>query len=369
MDLKPVKIGFIGCGNISGAYLKNAKRFPILDVAAVADIDKDRAKAKAAEFGVPSACGVRQLLNRDDIEIVVNLTTPQAHAKVNAAILKAGKHAYCEKPLAVTRAEGKRTLALAAEKNLRVGCAPDTVLGAGHQTARKLLDEGAIGRPVAAMAFMTCPGHESWHPDPEFYYKVGGGPMMDMGPYYLSDLTMLLGPIARVSGSAKILINPRTITSKAKFGQKIDVETPDHVAGTMDFACGAIGTIVMTFAVRGAQLPRIEIYGTEGTLSVPDPNGFGGPVKLLKAGSREWTEVPLTHIYVENSRSIGVADMAYAIRSGRAHRITGQQAYHVLDVMHGFLDSSNKGKHYAVPSTFDRPAALPVGLAEGQLDA
>lgn len=368
MDLMPVKVGVIGCGNISAAYLKISKRFPILDVVALADLDLERARSRAAEFGVPSSCTVRQLLKRDDIEIVLNLTTPQAHYKVGMAVLRAGKHLYNEKPLTVTRSQGKRLLQEAASRGLRVGCAPDTVLGGGHQTARKLIDDGVIGQPVAAVAFMTCRGHESWHPDPEFYYKVGGGPMMDMGPYYLSDLTMLLGPITRVSGSAQMLINPRTITSKKKYGTLIDVETPDHVAGTIDFACGAVGTIVTTFCAWASTLPRIEIYGTEGSLSVPDPNGFGGTVKLWKPENREWREVPLTHGYTENSRSVGLADMAAALRTGRAHRVTGQQAYHVLDVMHGFLQSSRRGKHYKLPSTFERPDPLPAGLPDGQVD-
>ena len=242
------------------------------------------------------------------------------------------------------------------------------MLGGGHQTCRKLIDDGAIGQPLAAVAFMVGRGHESWHPDPEFYYKPGGGPMMDMGPYYLSDLTMLLGPIARVTASAKILLNPRTITSKPKHGTRIDVETPDHIAGVMDFACGAVGTIVTSFAVPGANLPRIEIYGTDASLSVPDPNGFGGEVKLFRNRQEGWVPVPLTHDYTQNFRAIGLADMATAIRTGRPHRVTGRQAYHVLDVMHGFLDASAAGRHYQVPSTFDRPAALVAGLPHGTLD-
>ena len=368
MDLKPVKVGVVGCGNISAAYLKISKQFPILDIVACTDLIMDRAYSRASEFGVPNPVTVKEFYKRDDIEMVLNITTPQSHMEVNMLALKAGKHVYCEKPLGVTRIEGRKVLEKAAQLGLRVGCAPDTWLGGGHQTARKLIDDGAIGQPIAATAFMTCRGHESWHPDPEFYYKIGGGPMLDMGPYYLTDLTQLLGPITRVSSSAKILINPRTITSQPKHGTKIDVETPDHIAGTMDFACGAVGTLITSFAIWQADLPRIEIYGTDGSLSVPDPNGFGGQVKLFKAGAKEWTEVPPTHGYLENSRSVGLADMATAIRTGRPHRVTGEQAYHVLDVMHGFLDSSKKGRHYNVPTTFTRPAPLPTGLKDGTLD-
>ena len=192
--------------------------------------------------------------------------------------------------------------------------------------------------------------------------------MMDMGPYYLTDLTMLLGPIRRLSAQADIMINPRVITSKPKYGTSIDVETPDHVAGVMEFKCGAIGTIITSFAVWPTGLPPIEIYGTEGTISVPDPNGFGGPVRLLKAGHKEWQEIRLTHGYTDNSRSIGLADMAYAIRSGRPHRATGEQAYHVLDVMHGFLDAAREGQYYQTTSSFDRPTPLPEGLSDGELD-
>jgi len=368
MPLQPVKVGVVGCGNISGAYLKISRKFPVLQAVAVADLDRARARAKAAEFGL-KVLSTRKLIRSDEVEVVLNLTVPKAHARIALAALKAGKHVFNEKPLGVTRAEGKRILALAAEKKLLVGCAPDTVLGGGLQTCRKLIDDGAIGKPVAATAFMMGRGPEKWHPDPEFFYKPGGGPMFDMGPYYLTALTSLMGPVKRVTSCSGTLINPRVIGGGPKQGQEIQVETPDHVSASFEFASGAIGTFVASFAVWGGQLPRIEIYSTEGTLSCPDPNGFGGPVKLLKGGTRDWVEIQLTHGYApDNQRSIGLADMACAIRAGRAHRCTGAQAYHVLDVMQGFLDAGRKGRHYDVPSTFDRPAALPLGLPDGQLD-
>lgn len=215
---------------------------------------------------------------------------------------------------------------------------------------------------------MTCHGHESWHPDPEFYYKVGGGPMFDMGSYYLTALVSMLGPIKRVTGSAKASFKTRTITSEKKYGEIVDVEVPTHIAGIMDFENGAIGTIITSFDVWGANLPRIEIYGSTGTLSVPDPNTFGGPVMIKSHNSKEWLEVPLTHSFAENSRGAGVADMAYALLSGRKHRANGELAYHVLDLMHGFHDASNNGKHYEVQSTCERPMALPLGLSEHELD-
>ena len=362
-----IKIGIIGCGNISGIYFKRCKAFGILDVAACADMVPDRAKAKGDEFAVPSTT-VDGLLSDPEIKIVVNLTIPNAHASVAMAALNAGKSVHNEKPLAITREDGRQMLALAKSKGLRVGCAPDTFLGGGIQTCRKLIDDGWIGQPVAATAFMMCHGHESWHPDPEFYYKAGGGPMFDMGPYYLTAMINLMGPVKRVTGSARVTFPERIITSQPKLGAHIKVDVPTHVAGIMDFASGAVGTIITSFDVWAAELPRIEIYGTAGTLSVPDPNIFGGPVRIRRAGEKEWSTVPLSHGYAENSRGIGVADMAYGIRNGRPHRASGELAFHVLDIMHAFHDASSQGKHVMLESTCAQPAALPLGLMEGNLD-
>ena len=368
--METIKIGIVGCGNISAAYLRTAQTFRILEAVACADMIPSRAAARAEEFGVPKAPAVEALLADPDVQIVVNLTTPQAHADVSLDAIAAGKHVYSEKPLAVTRADGQRILAAARSKGVRVGCAPGTFLGGGLQTCRKLIDGGAIGRPVACAAFMMSHGHESWHPDPAYYYKFGAGPMFDMGPYYLTALTTLLGPVRRVTGSAGIQIGERTITSQPHHGEKIVVETPDHVAGTIEFASGAIGTIITTFATWHSQLPRIEIYGTEGTLSVPDPNTLGGPVRLCPAGKREWTDVPLSHGHADgrNMWGIGVADMAHAITSGRAHRASGEQAYHVLEMMQGFLEASRSGALYALASSMEKPTPLPLGLAEDLLD-
>ena len=367
--MQPVKIGIVGCGNISGIYFQAGKTFDILNIAACADLDLTRARAKAEEHGVPKACTVEELLADPEIQIVVNLTIPNAHYDVCLQALQAGKNVHVEKPLSITREQGRHLLETAKAKNLRVGGAPDTFLGAGLQTCRKLIDDGAIGEPIGATAFMLCHGHESWHPDPEFYYKVGGGPMFDMGPYYLTALIALIGGIRRVTGSTRITFPERTITSQPKNGAQIKVDVPTHVAGILDFNNGAIGTILTTFDVWASNLPRIEVYGSEGSIDVPDPNGFGGPVRLRKSGEKEWQDIPLTHNYADNSRGIGVADMAYAIQSGRPHRASGQLAYHVLEAMHGFHDASEQGKHYAMQSQAERPAALPTGLADGQLDA
>ena len=220
---------------------------------------------------------------------------------------------------------------------------------------------------MAASAYMMGHGHESWHPDPEFYYKAGGGPMFDMGPYYLTALVFLMGSVQRVTGMTRTTFPERTITSEAKYGQKITVDVPTHVAGTMQFRNGAIGTITTSFDVWGGRLPFIEIYGTEGSLSVPNPNTFGGPVHV-KLGRRDWAEIPLTHANEENSRSIGVADMAYALRSGRPHRANGDLAYHVLDLMHAFHDAQDQGSFVELSSTCAQPAMIPTGLQPGHLD-
>ncbi|MBV9470091.1 MAG: Gfo/Idh/MocA family oxidoreductase [Abitibacteriaceae bacterium] len=364
MQDSPVKVGIIGCGNISGAYLRGNQAFQIFDIVACADLDVARAKAKAEEFGVPKACDVQTLLNDPEIEIVINLTIPRAHGPVALEAIQAGKSVYNEKPLALSRGEGQSLLEAARAKNLLVGCAPDTFLGGAFQTCRQLIDAGQIGEPVAAFAAMMSHGHETWHPDPDFYYQPGGGPMFDMGPYYLTALINFLGPVRRVTGSTRITFPERTITSQPKHGTVIQVNVPTHVVGVMDFASGPIATIITTFDVWAAHLPCIEIYGTEGSLSVPDPNNFGGTVRIKRAEDSEWREVEHTHTYYDPGRSIGVADMAYALRRGRPHRANGDLAYHVLDLMHAFHDASEEGRHIEMQSTCTRPAPLPPGSTE-----
>ncbi|MCX7805065.1 MAG: Gfo/Idh/MocA family oxidoreductase [Planctomycetota bacterium] len=362
------RIGVIGCGAISGIYLKNCKSYPFLEVAACADLDMSKAEARAKEFEVPKVCTVKELLADPAIEIVLNLTVPKAHGEVAVAALQAGKHVYNEKPLALSRGEMRRMFDLARRRKLRIGCAPDTFMGGGIQTCRKLIDDGWIGEPVGAAAFMTSRGPEGWHPSPEFYYKPGGGPMLDMGPYYLTALVNLIGPIESVAGFARASFPTRVIGSQPLKGTIIKVETPTHVAGTIRFASGAIGTILMSFDVWAAQLPRIEIYGSLGTLSVPDPNTFGGPVRIKRKGMQDWAEVPLTHGYSENSRGLGVADMAAAIRSGRGHRASGELAGHVLDAMLAFLDASESGRAVRLSTKCARPAPLPMGLSPFEID-
>lgn len=360
--MKRYNVGIVGCGNISGIYFQNmtgpfSKQ---LRVAACADLDADRARAKAAEYPDVKPMGTAELLADPNIDIVVNLTIPKAHYEVALAAVQAGKHVYSEKPLTLTREQGRDLLATAKRRGVRVANAPDTFLGAAHQTCRKLIEDGAIGTPVAATAFMLCHGHESWHPDPEFYYQVGGGPMFDMGPYYLTALVNLLGPVSRVTGSARISFPTRTITSEKKRGKIVPVDVPTHIAGVLDFATGAVGTIITSFDTWGHNLPRIEVYGSAGSLVVPDPNGFGGEVKLWTPEQREWTVVPHTHPYPENSRGIGVADMAAAIDAKTPHSANGELAYHVLDIMHAFHDASSQGRHILLQSSCDHPVAQPT---------
>lgn len=367
-----VRVGVIGTGAISGAYLGMAKNFPIVEIAAVSDIDLDAARKKAQEFQIPRVCSVDEMLKDDSLEIILNLTIPKAHVPIAMRAIEAGKHTYAEKPLGVDREEGRKLLEFAKEKGKRIGCAPDTFMGAGVQTARKLIDDGAIGKPVAFTAFMMCRGHEHWHPNPQFYYEKGGGPMFDMGPYHLTALLNLLGPVKRIGGMAGIEIADRTITSEPKKGTKISVQTPDHVCGMMEFEGGPIGTIIQTFATRfaefsGANKQPITIFGTDGTLRVPDPNQFDGPVHIRMAGEEEWREAP--HTFVKGyGRSVGLADMAYAIRSGRAHRCSGEQAFAVLDLMSGFLDSSDRGQMLKPVTRYERPAPMRADLPFGTLD-
>ncbi len=363
------KIGLVGCGNISGIYLKNCcKRFRNIEIVATSDLIQERADNKAEEYGLKSCKNNEEIYNDPDIDIVLNLTNPESHAEVCLDALKAGKHVHVEKPLAITKENGKKIKELAEKKGLLAGGAPDTFLGGGIQTCRKLIDDGWIGEPIGATAFMMCHGHESWHPDPEFYYKVGGGPMFDMGPYYLTALVFLMGSVERVTGITSKAFDQRTITSEPKYGEKIDVEVPTYVNGSLEFDNGANATLITSFDVWQAQLPRIEIYGTEGSLSVPDPNTFGGPVRIYKPDNEEWSEVPLTHGFTDNSRGIGVVDMAYALEDeDREYRANCNLTYHVLDIMHSFHDASDEGKHIEIESSCKQPQPLPMGLPENDL--
>jgi len=359
---RTIRVGIVGCGKISDAYFTGCRRYPILELVACADLNAAVAEAKASEHGL-RAESVDALLAAPDIDLVINLTIPQAHAPLNERVLRAGKHVYVEKPFALDPASGTPVLALADELGLRVGCAPDTFLGGGLQTARQLLDSGAIGSPVAALALMLCPGHESWHPSPSFYYEAGGGPMFDMGPYYITALINFLGPVRRVSGVARKSFEQRIIRSQPLAGQIIPVKVPTHYTRSMEFASGAVATIVMSFDIRsGPEIPRIMLYGSEGTLEVPDPNTFGGQVRLRDLSGPSLRDIPLTHTD-DRARGSGVADLAYTLlRPDRGFRCTGRLAQHVLEIMVSFDRSSVEGRHIEIRSTCDRPTALPANL-------
>lgn len=360
-----MNIGIIGCGNISSAYFRGGRNCTQLRITKCADLQPEAARARALEFGC-EAVSVDALLADPEIGLVINLTTPQAHVPVGLRVVEAGKHVYLEKPLAVEASDGRKLLDAAREHGVRVGCAPDTFLGGGIQTARKLVDEGVIGKVVAATAFMGCHGHESWHPNPAFYYDVGGGPMLDMGPYYLHALVNLLGPVASVSAMTGRALSERVATAEPIRGKVLPVRTDTHLAGTLRFAEGAIATMIMSFDLWKHDLPKLSLYGTEGSLSVPDPNHTGGPVKVALAGENEWSERPLQ--YPLNARMIGVVDMVQAIRDHRPHRASGELAQHVLEVMVAFEESSRSGSHLPIRTSCQRPAALPPGLAEWQVD-
>jgi predicted dehydrogenase len=357
-----MKVGIVGVGAISGIYLTNLTSVfsRSITVTALSDLDGERANAAAEQYGVAQVLSTEDLIQSDDVDIVLNLTTPQSHFEIARKAVEAGKHVYGEKPLCVTREEAAQLLSLADANGLRVGCSPDTVLGAGVQTCRKLIEDGWIGTPIGATAFMMNHGHESWHPDPAFYYKTGGGPMFDMGPYYLSTLVQLMGPASRISGSARKTFDTRTITSEPKYGEAVDVEVPTHVSANIEFASGAVATVITSFDVWGSTLPRIEIYGTEGSLIVPDPNTFGGPVRVRRKGSQQWSEIPLTHEFFENSRGLGVADMAESIVAGVEHRANGHVAAHVLEMMHGIHDAASSGAYYTPTTTCSQPDPRPM---------
>lgn len=369
--MRRIKAGVVGCGVISGVYLKNCTGMfdAVLEVKAVADLVPELAARRAEEFGIPYVLTVEELLADPEIEIVLNLTAPAVHASLNMRALRAGKHVYTEKPFALTREEAAEVLALAEEKGLLVGCAPDTFLGAGLQTCRKLIDDGWIGTPYAASASIIMGNAASgMHPNFQNFLKLGGDPLMDMGPYYLTALVALLGPVRRVTGSATQLhreiriVNPKS----HRYGETVPVEAPTNVTATLDLHSGVVASLQACKESFG-YAPRMEIYGTEGNLSVPDPNFFGGVIALQTANG-ERKEVPYSHGFAEESRGIGLADMAWAIQSGRPNRASGRLAYHILDVSLGVFEASAEGRHVTLQSTVERPAPLPLGLKYNTLD-
>ena len=374
MTTKRLGIGFIGTGNISSAYLQAITGheamagFPVLDIKGLADMRPEASQARAAEFGLKSM-SIEEMLASPDIQLIVNLTIPRAHVEVGLKALAAGKHVYSEKPLGITYAEGRRLLDAANKAGLRIGSAPDTFLGGSHQQARAVVDSGSLGQLVGGTAFMQAPGHEAWHPDPAFYYDIGGGPVLDMGPYYITDLVNLLGPVARVSAMASRLRLQRPVLSEPRKGQIMDVKVDTHVTGSLGFANGAIVQVGMSFDVAGHRHVPLELYGTEASLIVPDPNFFGGEVEFKKRGRDEaWTNVPVTQPYADgNYRSLGVADMATGILDNRPHRANGDLALHVLEVMEAFETASREGRTVDIKTPVERPAPLATSLKDGRI--
>lgn len=364
------KIGLIGCGNISSAYLNNTPVFPQMRIVKCADLRPDAAKAAAEKFGL-EAVSVEALLNDPEIDIILNLTTPEAHAEIDLRALEAGKHIYSEKPFAVTRDDGKKILQTARAKGLRVGCAPDTFLGGGHQTCRKLIDDGIPGKITGGNVIMACPGHESWHPAPGFYYKKGGGPLMDMGPYYITALVNLLGPVKQVAAFCSRSSDLRC-GLKVNHGKTFPVEVDTHIAAVLEFACGSVINMTMSFDVfrLSSQMANcIELWGINGALRTPDPNTFNGEVRFARSGlTADWCTAENNFIYNENMRLIGLADMAAAIELGRPHRCCGDLAYHVLDVMCSILEANEKRTYISIESSCERPAPFREGLKKGELD-
>lgn len=368
--MQKTKIGIIGCGMISGIYLENCtKTFGILKVAAVADLVPELARKRAEEFGIPKACTPEELLADPEIEIVVNLTAPQAHAEVNLQILQAGKHVYAEKPFALNRADADRVLALAKEKGLRIGSAPDTFFGAGLQTSRKIIDDGWIGTPYAASGLILMGNAtDSTRPNIDSFLQFGWDPLFDMTPYYLTAFIHLLGPVTSVSGSAGNVRTEHKVTNpfSPRYGDTIPIGAPLHVSAMLEFENGATASLQAAKESFG-YTPRLEVYGTEGILHVPDPNMFDGAVTIVQRNGKT-ASFPYSHDFAANSRGVGIADMAYAIRSGRKHRASGELASHVLDIQLGILESSKEGRHIPIQAQCEQPAPLPLGLKYNTLD-
>jgi len=360
---EPLRVGVVGAGQISRAYLTMLDRLPQVQVTLLADLIPARAQAAVQHAPAARAVPADELLASHDVDLVLNLTIPAAHAQVALAALGAGKHVYGEKPLALDLARGREMLAARAG-GLRVGCAPDTVLGVGTQTARRAIADGLIGTPVAANAAFTTAGHELWHPDPEFYYQPGGGPLFDMGPYYLSALIHMLGPVSRVSGASSQVRPTRLIGSGPRAGTSFPVEVDTHVTGILEHVSGVLTTITTSFDVVASSQPRIEIHGAEGSLAAPDPNIFGGDVLICRPGQREWSPLPVSAGYRNAGRGIGVADLADALSAGRPHRASAELALHVLDVMQTLLESARAGQTLPVTTSCPVPDPVPLsGLA------
>lgn len=356
----PLRIGLIGVGVISGQYFASLPSLPNLRLVAVADLDERRAAEVAAEQGV-EARSVDALLGSDDIDAVLNLTIPAAHVEVGLAALEAGKHVYAEKPLALRPSDAVSLLERAGQLGLRVGSAPDTVLGTGIQTVRRLIDDGAIGQVLTADAHWSAPGHERWHPNPFFYYQPGGGPLLDMGPYYLTALVTMLGPVVRVSGVSIRSPRERTVSTGPRAGEPVPVAVDTGISGILEHASGAVSRVSFSFDTWATRVPLFEVHGTTGSIAVPDPNRFDDPVEAWTEATGEWRPVPPNAGYRGAGRGYGLADMAHAIATDRPHRASGELAQHVLEIMDAVTRSSAEHAVITLTTTVPRPEAVPEG--------
>ena len=354
----PAGVAVVGCGHISNQYLRNLARFPDVAVLFCADLDPARATEQAAAYGIPGHGTVRQALEHPGVDLVVNLTIPAAHAEVALAAIGAGKHVWNEKPLTLSVAEGSRLLATAREHGVRVGCAPDTVLGAGIQSARRLIDSGGIGTPLSALTLLQGPGPQAWHPDPEFLFAPGAGPLFDLGPYYLSTLATLFGPASLVAAIGRRASGTRTIGAGPRAGTEFSVTVPTYVAVLVEYAGGQAAQLLFSWESPLSRHGFVEITGTEATLAIPDPNRFDGDLRVRKAGDAEWTVIPSAGVAA--GRGSGVIDMVRAIRAGEPHRASGEMALHVLEVMAAVERSATTASFEPVQTSFARPAPLDV---------
>jgi predicted dehydrogenase len=367
-------VGVVGCGNISAAYFRLSRLFKGMEIKACADIDPAAAQGRAKEFGI-RAESVANLMAAKDIDIVVNLTIPAAHYEVSKAALEAGKHVYSEKPFVLSVREGLELKKRAEKRGLRIGSAPDTFLGGAHQLARHLVDTGAVGRITSGTAFVMSRGMEHWHPNPDFFFQPGAGPVLDIGPYYITDLIQLIGPVKRVAAFATIPMPERIITSKPRYGQKIKVNTPTTIHAIMEFVNGAVVSLNTSWDVWKHGHAPIELYGDQGSLFVPDPNFFGGEVRYTRKADPVKKTPRWNHPFLvpnqehaqgpmANYRTSGLADMAIGIIEGRPHRCSMELALHAIDVMTGILRSGDTGKFVEMRTTCERPAAL--GIADAK---
>jgi predicted dehydrogenase len=354
-----VGVGVVGAGKISEQYLANLRSFPDVDVLFVADLIPERARRAAEEFGVPRAGSLEEALAHDRLELIVNLTIPAAHADVAAAALASGKHVWNEKPLTLDRESAQGLVDQGDAAGLLVGCAPDTFLAPGWQATRRMIDRGDIGRPVTASVVFQSPGPQTWHPDPEFFFQRGGGPLLDMGPYYLTALTQLFGSITSVAARGGSAGSTRTIGQGPRAGEVFEVDVATYVTAIFDFETGAVAAGTFSFDSPLSRVGVVEIAGTEATLAAPDPNYFRGDIKVMKTGGQEWEPIAVTG--VEGGRGIGVVDMARALRHGGQHRATGRLGFHVLDAMLATAESMERHQFVPVESRMEAIPALPEG--------